>query len=404
MKRAKFLLVGAFDRVNYGDLLFPIVFEKLVHFYRIDCEIEYFGTVNSDLSRFGGKPTKSLKKLLKRKNELDDVTLVLVGGEILGATWTLIVGNLLPKIFEIGLKGLRKLFGRGMSDLVSRKLVGVDMELPWIIPLSMFPSKTRIVYNSVGGVGVMGLSERQKKYLINSLNQSTFISVRDKITRRNLKNLEIKKPIHLFPDSVVVASQFFPPDELLTLASDKALAIISKLHNGFVCFQCAHHYVKGNTSAVAAELETMVRDCGLGLVLVPVGLATGHEDHIALQKIGEQLSDTAYALIQDFNIYDIMALIAHSKCYVGTSLHGAITAISYSVARVGYRRVKKLSSFMDTWDDPEMPQFENGFREISESVKKALNINESRIDMVRNRVIDAYHRGFLEMFMAVPAE
>jgi hypothetical protein len=55
--------LAASDRVNYGDLLFPIVFGKVAEKKSLDAEIHYYGIVKSNLSYFGGYPTNSYGKL-----------------------------------------------------------------------------------------------------------------------------------------------------------------------------------------------------------------------------------------------------------------------------------------------------------------------------------------------------
>lgn len=49
----------ASDRVNYGDLLFPIVFCTVAEKKMFDVEIYNYGIVKSDLAYFGGYPTNS---------------------------------------------------------------------------------------------------------------------------------------------------------------------------------------------------------------------------------------------------------------------------------------------------------------------------------------------------------
>ena len=57
-----------------------------------------------------------------------------------------------------------------------------------------------------------------------------------------------------------------------------------------------------------------------------------------------------YNLPENLNIYEIMYIESQSKCFIGTSLHGNITAISYEVNNIGIdKSVKKLDEFLKTW-------------------------------------------------------
>ena len=54
-------------------------------------------------------------------------------------------------------------------------------------------------------------------------------------------------------------------------------------------------------------------------------------------------------LVKPANVRDVAAEIASAECYVGTSLHGSITAIAYGTAVVGLDRIPKLSEYLATW-------------------------------------------------------
>ena len=79
----------------------------------------------------------------------------------------------------------------------------------------------------------------------------------------------------------------------------------------------------------------------------PIGKALDHDDHEALHGLGK-LVKSPFTYFDADTIWDIMYLIANSKCYIGTSLHGAITAMSYAVPHVGLK-VEKLSAYLGTW-------------------------------------------------------
>ncbi len=67
----KILIIGAFDRYNYGDLLFPLILEKQLDTYHKDFQYEFYGLVESDLSKEGGKPTLDLKAFYEACNQPD---------------------------------------------------------------------------------------------------------------------------------------------------------------------------------------------------------------------------------------------------------------------------------------------------------------------------------------------
>jgi len=393
--KERVILVGAFDRLNFGDLLFPIIFEKMLKHYNFQAKIDYFGVIESNLSTYGGKATRPLKDLFNDDKLPDHSTIVLVGGEMLAATWTTIFRYLLPKYGEITLRFLQKLLGSNTTDEISRQIVGVRNDLPWLLCPSSFSSNVKVVYNSVGGVDILRLSRKHKESLKSALSEARFISVRDSITKHNLDQLDIDNEICISPDSAIVMSRFFPKRLLLSLVHDKTLSIIEELHKGYFCFQSNMYSVKGKEKVIADQLMKIAKEYGMGIVLLPIGIATGHEDQIAAKKLKALIHNNYAAIVADnFGVYDIMALISCCKCFVGTSLHGAITAVSYDIPRVGLTaKVKKLAAFCSTWDDAEMPLC-NSVDRLFLSVEKAQSVTQASLAAVRNRLIFEYDLTF----------
>ncbi len=55
-------------------------------------------------------------------------------------------------------------------------------------------------------------------------------------------------------------------------------------------------------------------------------------------------------VLMDLSLWEIMFVISQSSCFIGTSLHGVITALSYSVPYLGLNpKIRKLDSFLSDW-------------------------------------------------------
>ena len=90
----------ASDRINYGDLLFPIIFKKIINDKNI--EFNNYGIVKSDLNHFGALPTMSYKRLQKNVKAKGG-NVVIGGGEVFFATWHLLysyINSLYSKVFK----------------------------------------------------------------------------------------------------------------------------------------------------------------------------------------------------------------------------------------------------------------------------------------------------------------
>jgi hypothetical protein len=95
------------------------------------------------------------------------------------------------------------------------------------------------------------------------------------------------------------------------------------------------------------------------------------------------------------NIWDIMYLIANSKCYIGTSLHGAITASSYCVAHVGLK-VEKLGAYLATWGVVGN-QRSVEFTEIYDQFEVATSISKESWEASKDRQFVEIKKGFDKM-------
>jgi len=96
-------------------------------------------------------------------------------------------------------------------------------------------------------------------------------------------------------------------------------------------------------------LKELEKNYGLTVKLCPIGYANGHDDIEFLQEV-QEISGGEFDLIDDLNVWEIMSVIRNSTVFVGTSLHGVITALSFSVPYIGLNRaVAKLDGFLADW-------------------------------------------------------
>ncbi|MEN9384695.1 MAG: hypothetical protein RL323_1838, partial [Pseudomonadota bacterium] len=101
-------LVGAFDRHNYGDILFPLVHtENLAANGKSRDQIKYYAITAADLTKDGGYVTQSVRELLEAPLTRDDVV-VLCGGDILSADWMLMVAHLHSPLFLKAARAARR--------------------------------------------------------------------------------------------------------------------------------------------------------------------------------------------------------------------------------------------------------------------------------------------------------
>ena len=365
-------VVGAFDRFNFGDLLFPHMvrfgFEKL----GVDAEYRHFSLRAADLKDRGGVATVPLASL--KTAELPRGSLVVVaGGEMLSARWLDAFAGLAGPHRTLAAKMLARMIGVAPVDRLSRRLLHGDRPLPWLLDAGDLRHDGPVSYNAVGGIGVGGLPKALREEARTRLLRAAYIGVRDPKTKADLDTWDLPVEVSLTPDSAVLAPEAFPMAELLPAASEPARAALSRLGPGYLVLQVGRYPAWGRVSVLAGQIREIHRETGFGVLLLPLGQAAGHEDRAPLEKIGALLEGLPVELLPQPDVHDILTCIANARLFVGSSLHGNLMALVYGVPHVGFgERVPKLDLMLGTWD-PTAPDGAADPEAIADHALRAVN-------------------------------
>lgn len=384
------LIIGAFDRFNYGDLLFPLVIEAQLNTYGQPFDASYFGIVNSDLSALGGKPTEDIRAFYNQCNQNNGHTSIIVaGGEAVAVTWSSLL-LALNKTFKKTHRfhhHLNKVFD--LNAFAKRVLHG-QTELPFVFTRSDFKGVDRVIFNSLGGSELNPAIFDRYPQLRSRLRQVDYFAVRDEATQSNLKAQSIKTA--LYPDSAILMSKFYPRSVLVGQVSQPVAVYVHKNQGTYLFFQIKNNHAKNSELRIAQQLDAIAeRHPGVHLCLCPIGKALNHDDHLALRRIAPLLKHPS-TVFDEVGIWDIMCLIAHAKVYMGTSLHGAITAMSYAVPYVGVA-VPKLNSYLQTWGVEGINRVVT-LDGLHDGFQQAVGVNRASLDRSRIQQIEAAEVSF----------
>lgn len=363
-------VVGAFDRHNYGDLLFPLIIERVVEDLGLDVELDYYATTNSRMSAYGGKDTKSIRQLFAKPASAGEKVL-LAGGELLPAKWSLVISYLTSPLMAKVVNHLSKFAGDRLSSALISRWMGSRSELPFVYARSDFKRPISVHYNAVGGSHVKDESAYVRVRLLSKLHTAEHVSVRDQETFDFLKSNGIDK-VRLAPDCAILVSRLYPIERLKQLVTPQATSLRDALPDGYICVQAGAAYSMGREAEFLTSIERIKRQTGLAVVVVAIGRAAGHSDQHTFNIFRSQTSAAGSppTIISECDsVFDLMYLIASSKIFIGTSLHGAITSVSFGVPVLGLcpSRVNKLKAFLTTWVDAqdyqlaEFDQLDAGF-------------------------------------------
>ncbi|GHE89435.1 polysaccharide pyruvyl transferase family protein [Thalassotalea profundi] len=349
------ILYGAFDRHNYGDLLFPLIMKRVIEQELPQKKVLVTGLINSDLSKYGALPTVSIRKALKYSK--DNATIILAGGDVIACNWQSAYGYLLPHYLTPVYKRFSYHFPKLTKELVSR-MFGLTSELPFNLNRNDLGALRTIIYNSVGATEVANLKNTDKILSLgNVITDTSYISVRDTFSQTQLRRLG-NHSTKVVPDSATIMSSVITVAELEEKSSNKTKRMLEKYIEGYIVFQISQSHIKGNEQAFARELSKISQVLKLPIVFIAIGNAAGHNDSKGINKVISFMDKgTGYDTYLSGNIFDLMNIIRNSSCYCGTSLHGLITAMSFEVPRVALLpKLRKQINYMDTWDLSHMPR------------------------------------------------
>jgi polysaccharide pyruvyl transferase WcaK-like protein len=84
-----------------------------------------------------------------------------------------------------------------------------------------------------------------------------------------------------------------------------------------------------------------------------------------------------------------MYLISNSKIFIGTSLHGIITAMSYMVPYIGvFKENRKIDEYLKTWGIDGL-NYSHSELELLEKVSFAMNLPK---EVLRNKLDDQVNK------------
>ncbi|MGJ8682399.1 polysaccharide pyruvyl transferase family protein [Paraglaciecola sp.] len=342
------VVYGAFDRYNYGDNLMPILFELFIEKYYpsiIDShELVFASLSESDLTQFSVKKTSSISRTIL-DNKLDIAAIIVIGGEVLEARSRILFAHMKH---PFGINTLMKVIGK-LSTKLADKLAKIPYPVPWEFPFipehNALTADTKIAYNTVGG-DIRTLKPSDMNVISEHMNSACYVSARDSRTVDGLNQVTRTKE---YPDSVCAVSDLINQEFLEKNTRNK---VFSQLNEDYICFQAAPHKVGAGAEKTAKVLEEISTKLNLKVILLPIGYAAGHDDINLLKEI-HNYNKSLFSLHYGLNVWEIMRVIKQSRLFMGTSLHGCITGLSFGVCSVAINpNILKLNHFMQRWASP----------------------------------------------------
>jgi len=376
--------------MNYGDLLFPVVVEEL---YReilgSETVVTWAAPSSADTAAWGLEGTVlGIEDAVRRCPPESQLVIVVAGGEVLAVDWEDAVLCLKERL-DLPARLVRKISGKRAVNTLIGSRYAPSLKLPYLICGSSVGREVKVVYHASGGTGLERKPDWFRKVAEDSLRSAACVTVRDHDTASQVGLLtEGDVEVAVVPDSVVELSRLFPVERLAERATPAVRDLVASFgEKGYACFQCSAPFSHGREAEIAAAVTGAGIRSGLPVVLLSIGRAWKHLDHLALREINGHM-DEPLPMPEDTTIFDIAYLIASAKAFMGTSLHGAITSLSYAVPHVAVNPgSRKLSQFLGAWDIEAQRDCVD-IPEIPEKLQQVLEVPARERDALRDRLIE----------------
>lgn len=357
---AEAALFGTFDVPNYGDLLFPHVVAHLL------------GETVSELRCYsprGRNPdwedTYAARPVRQFALDSPPALCLIGGGNIIHARPTP-----LPDYADV-FDNPRFTYGSlwlGASMLAA----SVGARLAWNAPGVPAP--------------IEGAWARRLRDL--TLAATEYVSVRDEASRTYL-GASFGRPVVL-PDTALKLRSIWPAASLQVHARKAFESRGMATPDRWIAIHLNERYIDSDLPRACASINRIA--AGLEAVPALIAIAPCHDDDNLARRASRLLNGPVLVADRVHGLKEIAALIAHAQAYVGSSMHGAITALAYrrpALAVAHTRTIKFLGlleqisdpyRLQETWRDAERVA-PNLLRPLPEDTTARLAAAEARIDM-----------------------
>ena len=356
--------LGTFDVENYGDLLYPIVFRHLVQKKDPTLQVRLYSLRAGESLRQSALTTESIRSLFAKEHS-GLRTLVIGGGDILRTDWDLMARHY-GRRSRVSIPSVRNSIDSFGARRFRARWMNYPAAGPFLIDPNDLPGESRAAYVSCGVPHDFAASEIDR--VKRTLGNASFIGLRDEDSAEKLLRAGIDCEVRVAPDLTVTLSDQFDRNELACRGRQILSRFEVQSDRPLLCFQ-SQPYPGFDTDEILRELKRYQERRATEVVALPLGYC--HGDHEFLKGLAKR-SDGAIKYADVSSVFDMLAIIAASDVFVGTSLHGNITAFSFGIPHVfGPLPVAKVDGFLRVANLPLELKM-NSWSELNDKIDAAI--------------------------------
>ena len=356
------LLVGAYERENFGDLLFLLKTRE----YLANADVTAAAPFSGDMSEILGQNVPSYAESVSSK---PFGAVWVVGGEVGGTT---VADAYRMSANEDQYASFLELDARARISALEEVSGMAVAASPYLPRMSSFANTrgANLIVNSVGLSGIRRLVGARRDETWGAVREASFISVRDRqsselLTKNSIDHLLAPDLVHSYRRTLKLSDE---------RQSDVALV------------QVKSTVLKSyGTERFAEVLSKSAELNPFRIRLFSAGNARGHDSIELYQEVVDHMARIAPSRQIDISRslmpIDKLREIAQCGLWIGTSLHGLIISSSFDVPRVALE-LEKLVRYATTWEET-MP-YGVSITDLNAAVDGALSARSASIASERS--------------------
>lgn len=376
--------LGTFDVGNYGDLLYPIVFRRALAARDTRLAPHVYSPLAGEAPLGAGFETRAARELFARA---EFQRLVVGGGDILRTDRETLAAHYVAETRGEPFKLLRAIGARGaLGDLALRRLAAWRAERlsarafsrrrlsysrpgPFLIDPAQLRGGGAVCYLSCGVPHDFADADRAEVARV--FERARFIYLRDEQSAEKLRRCGFGGELRVAPDLVVLLGGQLEREA--EAAKGRALLQRLGIETGVpvLCFQ-SKPYPGFDAEEIARRLARYRQRTRAEVVLLPLGRCHGDEEFLHLVM---KASGGAFKYADARTVSDAVSIIAACDLFVGTSLHGAVTAFSFGLPHLhGPLPADKVEGFLRSVNLPLTLRLAS-WRELDEKLELAAELD-----------------------------
>lgn len=382
------VLIGPSDRYNVGEMLRPHVLTRVLNLAKFRCS----SLVSVDLTPFGGYAVRNYGESALEMTG-SRLHLIHCGGDALSTGLVkgyadAIHGEELERFESFAmLSGEEE-----MMSYVKRRSGQLD-SLAHVVAADGEFYGASLSFHGVGLSDPSSLSDAEKSHLFRTLKQANFIGIRDEngaafLEREGFKVEKMPCPLTVLPQ--VGARKLREHRDCEALE-----ALRHRFPNGWIAVEVTK-VREGDKERLAQALREVSDRDSLGLVFFEAETRDPGSRSQLVRSWVDRFAEWNAAAFGSSNIWDIAAMLLHSRLYCGSDLDCRIICMSGGVARLNIPNGDAAAiSYCELWEHDEVPI------EFSDEEDWIVALNEAlAVDLSLLQQHSIFlHREYLEMLV-----